>query len=112
LVNSELPQRRQRIAQFVPDCLQYASRNWLNHIVAMKHDASGVIGLLRQFLFLHLLHWVELSSLLGEFDAVLPSLNRLHTWLGVCSTFSPPVLVTEHSLPFSVVLLPMINFLK
>jgi hypothetical protein len=88
LVNSELPRRRQRIAQFVPECLQYASRNWLNHIVSTNHDADGVIGLLRQFLFVHFLHWVELSSLLGEFDAVLPSLNRLRAWLEVCSPYS------------------------
>jgi hypothetical protein len=111
LLNSELSGRRERVAQFVPESLRYASKNWLSHVLAMKQDASHVIKQLRRFFFVHLLHWIELSSLTGEFDTVLTSLKHLPEWLEVCFTYIQTSAQVNMPLP-SNMFRPRIHFSK
>ena len=85
LLNSELPEKEEHIQQFVPGPLQYASQHWASHLQDMKHTTSQVLDQLHEFLFVHLLHWIELSSLMGQLDATLASLKHVYEWLKVCS---------------------------
>jgi hypothetical protein len=85
LLNSELPELPSRVEQYVPETLQYACRYWVEHLlnISPEHAAKGTMVPLRDFLFKHLLHWIELSSLLGQLDAALASLKSLEEWLKV-----------------------------
>jgi hypothetical protein len=85
LLNSELPELPLRIKQYVPESLQYACRYWVEHLLNVSpiHALKGTMVQLRDFLFKHLLHWIELSSLLGQPDAALASLKSLEEWLKV-----------------------------
>ena len=88
LLNSELPEKEEHIQQFVPESLQYASQHWAGHLLDVKYNTSQVLNQLHEFLFKHLLHWIELSSLMGQLDASLASLKRVYEWLKVCSISS------------------------
>jgi hypothetical protein len=85
LLNSELPELPSRVKQYVPETLQYACRYWVEHLlnISPEHAVKGTMVSLRDFLFKHLLHWIELSSLLGQLDAALASLKSLEEWLKV-----------------------------
>jgi NACHT domain len=83
LLNSELLELQLRVQQSVPESLQYACRYWAEHLlnISPEHAAKGTMVQLRYFLFKRLLHWIELSSLLGQLDAALASLKALEEWL-------------------------------
>jgi hypothetical protein len=85
LLNSELPELPSRVEQYVPETLQYACRYWVEHLlnISPEHAAKGTMVPLRDFFFKHLLHWIELSSLLGQLDTALASLKSLEEWLKV-----------------------------
>jgi hypothetical protein len=85
LLNSEIPELQSRIKQCVPETLRYACRQWAEHLLSLspEHTGQGTMEHLRHFLFRHLLHWIELSSLLGQLDAALASLKILEEWLKV-----------------------------
>jgi hypothetical protein len=83
-LNSDIPDRDTLIEQFVPEVIQFAACNWATLLNA-ETDVVGVLEKLRRFLFQHLLHWVELLSLLGQFETILKSLYLLDEWLEVCS---------------------------
>ncbi|KAJ7328017.1 hypothetical protein DFH08DRAFT_1026097, partial [Mycena albidolilacea] len=53
-----------RIATHIPLHLQYACRHWAYHI--LNGDPTTVMELLEKFLSKHLLHWIEVCSLLGD----------------------------------------------
>ena len=82
LLNSEVADLEQRINQFVPPPLLYASRHWADHLHA-KPSEKQVLEPLREFLLNHLLHWIELSSVTGQVDAALASLRITSEWLTV-----------------------------
>ena len=82
LLNSEIGDIEQRINEFVPPPLLYASRHWADHL-HMTPSESRVLEPFREFLFNHLLHWIELSSLTGQVDAALASLRTASEWLTV-----------------------------
>jgi NACHT domain len=83
LLNSELPELQSRIERYVPQTLRYACRYWVGHLqnISPEHAGKGAMVPLRHFLFKHLLHWIELSSLLGQLDTALTSLKSLEEWL-------------------------------
>jgi hypothetical protein len=85
LLNSELPELPLRVKQRVPEPLQYACRYWVEHLlnISPNHASKGAMVQLRGFLFKRLLHWIELSSLLGQLDTALASLKSLEEWLKV-----------------------------
>ena len=82
LLNSEIGDVEQRINEFVPPPLLYASRHWADHL-HMTPSERRVLEPFREFLFNHLLHWIELSSLTGQVDAALASLRIAFEWLTV-----------------------------
>jgi hypothetical protein len=73
LLNSEVPDLQQRLAGAVPSELRYAAKFWHVHLrecMGACDDLSGILGQLDEFCSTHLLHWVELMSLLGDFSVV------------------------------------------
>jgi hypothetical protein len=83
LLNSELSRNQIIVDQFVPESLRYVSQHWITLVLETKGDLGRVLEQLRRFLFEHLLHWIELSSLMGQIQASLASLRRLYEWLEV-----------------------------
>ncbi|KAJ7327978.1 WD40-repeat-containing domain protein, partial [Mycena albidolilacea] len=61
---SEISDISTRIATHIPLHVQYACRHWAYHI--LNSDPRPVMELLEEFLSQHLLHWIEVSSLLGD----------------------------------------------
>jgi hypothetical protein len=83
LLNSEIPDIEERIKRLVPAPLLYASRRWADHLQDVK-PSEGLVEHLHEFLFKHILHWIELSSVTGQIDAALASLKTLLELLMVC----------------------------
>jgi hypothetical protein len=85
LLNSELPELQSRIEQYVPETLRYACRQWAKHLLTLSPEHAGkrTMEQLHHFLFKYLLHWIELSSLLGQLDTASASLKSLEEWLKV-----------------------------
>ena len=81
LLNSEIADMEARINRFVPATLLYASRHWADHLPVKSSE--NLVEHLREFLFKHLLHWIELSSVIGQVDAALVSLSITLEWLTV-----------------------------
>ncbi|KAF8908540.1 hypothetical protein CPB84DRAFT_1843437 [Gymnopilus junonius] len=85
-LNEEIQDKEEQIRISVPESLQYACRYWMYHLeLAGRHlspaELQVGLGKIHNFLFIHLLHWMEIMSLLGELDLVIPSLRSLVTWL-------------------------------
>ncbi|KAJ6527949.1 putative WD-repeat protein, partial [Mycena vulgaris] len=72
LLNSEIRDLPARIQKHVPAHVQYACRHWAHH-VSKCMISSTLLALLQTFCEQHLLHWMEISSLLGELRNVLVS---------------------------------------
>ena len=67
-----------------PD-LQYACRYWVNHLKQSQQDiADG--DMTHLFLHKHLLHWLEVMSLMRELSRCVHLLNNLRALAGVCSS--------------------------
>jgi hypothetical protein len=66
----------------IPLHLQYACRHWAYHI--LNGDPTTVMELLEEFLSQHLLHWIEVSSLLGDLRNALLGVTNMHQLLMVC----------------------------
>ncbi|PPQ76078.1 hypothetical protein CVT26_004599 [Gymnopilus dilepis] len=84
--NNEIPERDERIQRSIPESLRYACRNWVYHLELAGNyisplEVQSVIGKVEKFLFSHLLHWIEVMSILGESGLALSSLRRLSLWL-------------------------------
>ena len=54
--------------------LQYAFLHWETHIFVAEKD-DNLSALLERFLFTHLLHWLEVPSLIGRLEAGHIALN-------------------------------------
>jgi WD40 repeat protein len=78
--NSKILDFTARILKFVPAALQYACVAWLVHITAGDSPSSSLRTALRDFSNTHLLHWVELMSLLGHLSAAAERLPAVCAW--------------------------------
>ncbi|KIM76782.1 hypothetical protein PILCRDRAFT_12493 [Piloderma croceum F 1598] len=112
------------IATDIPEAISYASMSWIAHITQVTEEAESLADSLLQFLLRHLLHWLEVMSILNMSRDVIASLRNLLTWVEThikdCSTlydliydgyrfahlFTPlmeqhPLLIYESALPFT-----------
>ena len=55
--------------------LQYASLHWVTHLCSAEKD-DNLFLLLKQFSFTHLLHWLEVLSLIGRLEVANTALDR------------------------------------
>jgi hypothetical protein len=71
--NFEVPGIVQKLAAVAPEDLRYAAKYWLAHLTAVMDvcgDVSELMGYLDEFCSKHLLHWLELMSLLNKLRTV------------------------------------------
>jgi hypothetical protein len=82
LFNAEVTDLKQRLDKAVPPLLRYACRFWHVHLGLAGTASFNVTTHLEEFCNKHLLHWLELLSLLNELPTVLtgmpPFLAYLH----------------------------------
>ena len=55
--------------------LQYASLHWATHLCSAEKD-SDLFALLEKFSFTHLLHWLEVLSLIGHLEVAYTALDH------------------------------------
>ena len=57
--------------------LKYACLHWAKHLCSAEKggNLSGVSALLERFCFTHVLHWLEVLSLIGHLDVGYMALN-------------------------------------
>jgi len=75
----------------LPAATAYACTSWIDHICDIADEEESIAGLLEQFLFQHLLHWLEAMSILKKSRTTIVSVHHLLNWLQVCD--SPLILV-------------------
>jgi hypothetical protein len=87
LANSEVTDLDQRLDHVAPSELRYACNHWHVHLRLAASTSFGLIERLETFCSLHLLHWIELLSLLGDLTAVtgLDSTEPWLTYVEVCT---------------------------
>jgi hypothetical protein len=90
LLNEEVDDLSIRIAVCIPAHLRYACRHWATHLSKSLAGADNANSMdndvsiaLMQFTSLHLLHWLEILSLIGCLGEALPALRHAQSWASV-----------------------------
>lgn len=86
-LDRELENMPSLVQQNIPQFLQYACRNWSQHL-SQGLLSDTVLEKLQTFCHKYLLFWVEVCSLLGDLHGALDALKLAHTHLSVskCSS--------------------------
>ncbi|KAF9786335.1 hypothetical protein BJ322DRAFT_1059130 [Thelephora terrestris] len=91
VANSDVPDLKERIEEFIDPALQYACRSWHTHLVegpATSLAAPQITFTLHRFLERQLLLWLEVLSVLG---AVKNAVNALQAAVGLLKVRQVPV---------------------
>jgi hypothetical protein len=83
LFNIEVTNLDHQLANHVSPQLCYACRFWHIHVELAGTVSDAVTSHLQEFCMKHLLHWIELLSLLKELSVVLPSVTSFLAYLHV-----------------------------
>ena len=83
LVLSQAP-----VNEILPEATSYASTSWIDHVCIITEGLDLVRDTLEQFLFRHLLHWLEAMSILKKSKTTITSVRCLRDWLHVRGTTS------------------------
>lgn len=75
------------VEEALSEVASYACTSWIDHICIITEGAELVEGILEQFLFRHLLHWLEAMSLLKKSRTAVTLVRRLLDWLSVGNFF-------------------------
>jgi hypothetical protein len=78
--NMDIPDLSARIARAVPDELRQACLFWPIHLMASSYVSEPVSVTLLEFCTCHLLHWLEVLSLLGELFSARKHLPGVVAW--------------------------------
>jgi hypothetical protein len=93
LLNSEIADLNERMDKHVPAAVQYACKYWISHLAAASQKPTSPQGeqwmrevkiQLSAFCSEHVLHWMELASLVNHFPSSLSGLNNAIKWCLVC----------------------------
>jgi hypothetical protein len=87
LANADLPDLPARMAQSVPEAVRYACVSWPVHLLACGFVSGTVSAALMDFCEKHLLHWLEVLSLLGELSSAGHHLPKIIGWYRVSLLF-------------------------
>jgi hypothetical protein len=82
VANTDIANLQERLDRYVPESLRYACIYWILHVVS----ASGIapfIEELEQFCENHILHWIEVLSLLRNLGSAFHGLPRALDWCRV-----------------------------
>ncbi|KAJ7735106.1 hypothetical protein DFH07DRAFT_928190 [Mycena maculata] len=77
-LNSEVSDLTHRVKEYLPEHLQYSCRFWASHLVQVDAIDDQLKAATSQFLYSHLLHWIEAMTLLNEFEAAFSGLENIH----------------------------------
>ena len=81
----DLPERR---VAYIGDVLGYSCCFWTNHLVGISGsgpDVEEVWKAIDGFFTMHLLHWIEVLSILGKLGTGVYALNRIQQWYTLVS---------------------------
>jgi hypothetical protein len=79
------------VNEVLPEATSYACTSWIDHVCTVT-EGVDLIDVLDQFLFRHLLHWLEAMSILKKSKTTITSVRCLHDWLhvrGPISAYEP-----------------------
>ena len=82
-LNHEVQDLSARMLKYVSPCLLYACKHWALHL-SHSMFSNKLLDLLEEFCLNHLLHWIEVCSLLGDLHHALLALNSVQKFLSVC----------------------------
>jgi hypothetical protein len=83
LANADVPDLPARIGRSVPEAVRYACVSWPIHLLACGSVSGTVSAALLEFCAKHLLHWLEVLSLLGELSSAGDHLPKIIPWCQV-----------------------------
>jgi hypothetical protein len=81
--NADVPDLRARIARSVPEAVRYACVSWPIHLVRSGSVSATISAALLDFCAEHLLHWLEVLSLLGELSSAGNDVPKVLAWCQV-----------------------------
>ncbi|KIM84421.1 hypothetical protein PILCRDRAFT_6095, partial [Piloderma croceum F 1598] len=88
--NSDIVDLDERLIKHLPEHLRYACRSWHWHLTDIA-ESNDVYNQATGFLFTHLLHWIEVMSLLDDINGVFLGLEYMQSWLQNHSNREPGV---------------------
>jgi hypothetical protein len=83
LPNTEVRHLQRTLERVAPAELRYACKYWHVHLRLTDVTSSSLVGSLEIFCITHLLHWLELLSLLSELPAAQAGIRSLLAYLRV-----------------------------
>jgi hypothetical protein len=83
LFNADVDDLASCIHTCIPPELQYACKHWASHLVQCDSESSALLGALMVFSSQHLLHWLEVLSLLGCLQEATNILQSAQDWIHV-----------------------------
>ena len=81
--NSEISDLQERLNKYLTEPLRYACVYWHRHLEDIKDDDHEIWDQVKRFMLTHLLHWIEVMSLLNDTNSVFVVLNDLKHWFQV-----------------------------
>jgi WD40 repeat protein len=95
VANAEVIDLEARIHTQVSNAVVYASSFWMLHVAASGSGTPDDVMLERLMIFSaqHLLHWLEILSLMGYLDSVASDLLEAAVWCEVCARLSNRLLM-------------------
>jgi WD40 repeat protein len=75
------PTLEARIQIYVPDACRYACVHWLAHFQLAGAPTPTTLGQIHAFTMSHILHWIELLSILDRLPHAMTSLAHTLAWL-------------------------------
>jgi hypothetical protein len=88
LPNNKVHLLQETLERVAPAELRYACRHWHAHLRLADVTSPGLANSLETFCTTHLLHWLELLSLLNELSTAQTGMPLLLAYLRVCILFS------------------------
>jgi hypothetical protein len=104
LLNNEVHLLQHTLDRVAPAELRYACKYWHTHLRLADVTTSGLVDGLNTFCTTHLLHWLELLSLLNELPTAQTGMPLLLAYLRVRTLFSRPCSRVSHKLNVIVIL--------
>jgi hypothetical protein len=83
LLNSEVSDLSSRLDSHAPTELRYACRHWTTHLGHASQVTKTLVEELNEFCSNHILHWIEMLSLIGRLADGLSALPTASKWCEV-----------------------------
>jgi hypothetical protein len=82
--NRDVEDVEERIRSNISGDVRYACEFWAQHLHGAPRDDPELLCEVRNFMFQHLLHWLEAMSLLNLIDKVVPMVELVEEWSQAC----------------------------